>query len=140
MANRTENRSSVIGKEHGKAILFERLTPTLFCRKDDRLEEWEEWEVRSAFEGGAIDRGVRIKSQRFSNLVIAMPELSRFFGIIITLYYNDHPPPHFHVRYGKQKAIVSISPRTILQGELSNRTWNLVKEWALEHQAELLAN
>jgi Domain of unknown function (DUF4160) len=72
--------------------------------------------------------------------VIAMPELSRFFGIIITLYYNDHPPPHFHVRYGKQKAIVRISPLTILQGELSNRTWNLVKEWALEHQAELLAN
>ncbi len=69
-----------------------------------------------------------------------MPEISRFFGIIITLYYNDHPPPHFHVRYGKQKAIVSINPLTILKGELSNRTWNLVKEWALEHQAELLAN
>ena len=68
-----------------------------------------------------------------------MPEISRFFGII-TLYYNDHPPPHFHVRYGKQKAIVSINPLTILKGELSNRTWNLVKEWALEHQAELLAN
>ncbi len=69
-----------------------------------------------------------------------MPEISRFFGIIITLYYNDHPPPHFHVRYGKQKAIVSINPLTILKGELSNRTWTLVKEWALEHQAELLAN
>ena len=69
-----------------------------------------------------------------------MPEISRFFGIIITLYYNDHPPPHFHVRYGQQKAIVSINPLTILKGELSNRTWNLVKEWALEHQAELLAN
>ena len=69
-----------------------------------------------------------------------MPEISRFFGIIITLYYNDHPPPHFYVRYGKQKAIVGINPLTILTGELSNRTWNLVKEWALEHQAKLLAN
>lgn len=69
-----------------------------------------------------------------------MPEISRFFGIIITLYYNDHPPPHFYVRYGKQKAIVGINPLTILKGELSNRAWNLVKEWALEHQAELLAN
>jgi hypothetical protein len=41
--------------EYGKAILFERLTPTIFCRKDDRLEEWESWEGRSTFEGGAID-------------------------------------------------------------------------------------
>jgi hypothetical protein len=35
-----------------------------------------------------------------------MPEISRFFGIIITMHYNDHPPPHFHVRYGGQKAII----------------------------------
>jgi Domain of unknown function (DUF4160) len=69
-----------------------------------------------------------------------MPELSRFFGIIITLYYNDHPPPHFHVRYGKQKAIVGINPLILLKGELSTRTWNLVKEWAIEHQVELLEN
>jgi hypothetical protein len=69
-----------------------------------------------------------------------MPEISRFFGIIITLYYNDHPPPHFHVRYGQQKAIVDMQTLTILQGELSSRAFNLVKEWAIEHQAELLAN
>ena len=69
-----------------------------------------------------------------------MPEISRFFGIIITLYYNDHPLPHFYVRYGKQKAIVGINPLTILEGELSTRTWNLVREWALEHQVELLEN
>jgi Domain of unknown function (DUF4160) len=69
-----------------------------------------------------------------------MPEISRFFGIIITLYYNDHPPPHFHVRYGTQKAIVDIQTLKILQGNLSSRTFNLVKEWALEHQAELLDN
>jgi hypothetical protein len=69
-----------------------------------------------------------------------MPEISRFFGIIITLYYNDHPPPHFHVRYAHQKAIVDIQTLKILQGELSSRTYNLVKEWALEHQAELLEN
>ena len=53
---------------------------------------------------------------------------------------GDRPPPHFHVRYGKQKAIVGINPLTILKGELSTRTWNLVREWALEHQAELLEN
>jgi hypothetical protein len=34
-----------------------------------------------------------------------MPELCRFFGIIITMFYDDHAPPHFHVRYGEHKAI-----------------------------------
>jgi len=43
-----------------------------------------------------------------------MPELSRFFGIIISIYYNDHQPPHFHVRYGKQKPIISIVSLGIL--------------------------
>jgi hypothetical protein len=69
-----------------------------------------------------------------------MPEISRFFGIIVTLYYNDHPPPHFHVRYGNQKAIVDIHNLTVLQGYLSSRVLNLVKEWATEHQSELLEN
>jgi hypothetical protein len=48
-----------------------------------------------------------------------MPEISRFFGIIIAMYYNDHPPPHFHVRYGEQKAIIAIpslpSSKTMLK-------------------------
>jgi len=38
----------------------------------------------------------------------SMPEISRFFGIIITINYGDHPPPHFHVRYGGQKALIDI--------------------------------
>jgi hypothetical protein len=37
-----------------------------------------------------------------------MPEISRFFGIIIAMFYNDHPPPHFHVRYGGQRAVIAI--------------------------------
>lgn len=69
-----------------------------------------------------------------------MPELSRFFGIIITMYYNDHPPPHFHVRYGQQKAIVAIETLSILEGKLSSRVFGLVKEWASQHQEELLQN
>ena len=48
-----------------------------------------------------------------------MPELSRFFGIIITLYYQDHGPPHFHVRYGAQRALVAIDSLSVLAGELS---------------------
>lgn len=69
-----------------------------------------------------------------------MPEISRFFGIIIMIYYNDHPPPHFHVRYGQQKAIVDIRTLAILEGKLSSRVFGLVSEWAIAHQAELLAN
>ncbi len=66
-----------------------------------------------------------------------MPEVSRFFGIIISLFYNDHQPPHFHVRYGKQKAIVAIDSLTILGGNPSPRVMGLVVEWALLHQNEL---
>lgn len=66
-----------------------------------------------------------------------MPEISRFFGIIITMYYNEHPP-HFHVRYNNQKAIVSIQTLEILEGELTPRLFKLVTEWASMHQAELM--
>ncbi|MBW4690275.1 MAG: DUF4160 domain-containing protein [Lyngbya sp. HA4199-MV5] len=69
-----------------------------------------------------------------------MPEISRFFGIIIAMYYNDHPPPHFHVRYGQQKAIIEIQSLSILEGKLSPRVLGLVIEWASAHQAELLQN
>ncbi|XHX80762.1 MAG: DUF4160 domain-containing protein [Stenomitos frigidus ULC029] len=69
-----------------------------------------------------------------------MPEISRFFGIIIAMYYNDHPPPHFHVRYGQQKAIIEIQSLSILEGKLSPRALGLVIEWASAHQAELLQN
>lgn len=69
-----------------------------------------------------------------------MPELSRFLGIIITMYYNDHPPPHFHVRYNQQKAIIDIETLSILEGKLSPRILGLVVEWAAIHQAELMQN
>ena len=69
-----------------------------------------------------------------------MPEISRFFGIIIAMYYNDHPPPHFHVRYGQQKAIIAIQSLSILEGNLSPRVLGLVIEWAASHQAKLLQN
>ncbi len=69
-----------------------------------------------------------------------MPEISHFFGIIIAMYYNDHPPPHFHVRYGQQKAIIGIQSLAIMEGKLSPRALGLVIEWAASHQAELLRN
>jgi len=66
-----------------------------------------------------------------------MPEISRFFGIIIAMFYDDHAPPHFHVRYGEQKAIIAIDTLTILRGELAPRAYGLVMEWASLHQEEL---
>jgi len=69
-----------------------------------------------------------------------MPELARFFGMIISMYYNDHPPPHFHVRYGTQKAIIDIETLSLLAGELSPRVRGMVIEWATLHQTELLQN
>lgn len=69
-----------------------------------------------------------------------MPEISRFFGIVIAMFYNDHPPPHFHVRYGRQRAIVEISTLSVLEGSLSPRTLGMVVEWAAQHQGELSAN
>lgn len=69
-----------------------------------------------------------------------MPEVSSFYGIRITMYYNDHPPPHFHVRYGGQKAIVTIDSPTIWQGSLSQPQFNLVKRWAIENHKTLNDN
>ena len=67
-----------------------------------------------------------------------MPEVCRFFGIVIAMYYNDHAPPHFHARYGRQKAIVAIESLTVLAGRLQPRTLGLVMEWAAMHQPELM--
>ncbi|MEA5627247.1 DUF4160 domain-containing protein [Nostoc sp. UHCC 0251] len=69
-----------------------------------------------------------------------MPEICRFLGIIITMYYNDHPPPHFHVRYNKQKAIIDIETLSILEGKLTPRVLGLVIEWAAMHKSELREN
>lgn len=69
-----------------------------------------------------------------------MPEISRFFGIIIAMFYNDHPPPHFHVRYGGQRAVIAIEDLAILEGDLSPRVLGLVVEWAALHRTELLDN
>lgn len=69
-----------------------------------------------------------------------MPEISRFFGVVITMYYGDHQPPHFHVRYGEQRALIAIDTPSLLQGRLSPRTFGMVMEWAVAHQAELREN
>jgi len=69
-----------------------------------------------------------------------MPEISRFLGMIIAMFYNDHAPPHFHVRYGDFRASVGIDPPIVLEGRLPPRVLGLVTEWATLHREELLAD
>lgn len=69
-----------------------------------------------------------------------MPEISRFFGIIIRMYYDDHEPPHFHAIYGNSEVQVGIDPIMVLRGELPNRAASMVIEWAALHQVELKEN
>ncbi len=67
-----------------------------------------------------------------------MPELSRFFGIIIRMYYDDHPPPHFHAFYGDLEMQVGIDPITILNGRLPRRAVSIVVARSAIHKHELL--
>ena len=69
-----------------------------------------------------------------------MPTISIFYGIIIQMYWNDHAPQHFHVRYSEFRATVGIEPILLLTGALPRNAERLVLEWATEHQAELLEN
>lgn len=57
-----------------------------------------------------------------------MPEISRFLGMIVAMYYNDHPPPHFHVRYGEHQAIMGIEDAQVLGGALPPQVLGLVTE------------
>lgn len=67
-----------------------------------------------------------------------MPEISRFLGIIITMYFNEHNPPHFHARYGEHKAEIGIDTLSLIAGRLPPRVLGLAMEWAALHRAELL--
>ncbi len=67
-----------------------------------------------------------------------MPELSRFYGVVIRMFYRDHYPPHFHATYGDHEAIVDISTLAVIGGRLPPRAIGMVVEWASLHQDELL--
>ncbi len=69
-----------------------------------------------------------------------MPELSRFLGMIISIYFEDHNPPHFHVGYNEEEALISINDLSVLKGNLPPRVLGLAMEWAKLHQKELLEN
>lgn len=65
-----------------------------------------------------------------------MPEISRFFGIIIFINYNDHNPPHFHAWYGDYKITVTIDDG-IVDGKMPKRALKMIFEWMEIHKSEL---
>ena len=75
-----------------------------------------------------------------SRTVPAMPEICRFLGIIIRMFYRDHAPPHFHVEYSGDEALVAIDTLGVIEGRLPPRALGLVVEWAMMHRDELREN
>ena len=69
-----------------------------------------------------------------------MPEISRFFGIVIRMFYDDHAPPHFHATYGSSNVVIGLPDLLVLEGRLPPRALGLVMEWAALHREELLAD
>ena len=69
-----------------------------------------------------------------------MPEISRFFGISICMYYDDHAPPHFHAWYAGDQAEIEIQRLGVISGSLPPKALGLVMEWAALHQDELMVD
>lgn len=68
-----------------------------------------------------------------------MPIISRFFGIMIFMYWRDHSPPHFHARYQDDEVVIEIGSGQVT-GHMSGRALRLIEEWRQMHVAELLEN
>lgn len=68
-----------------------------------------------------------------------VPEICRFYGIVIRMFANDHAPPHFHAEYGGHDVAVTISDATIA-GDFPARARRMVLEWRAQHESELMAN
>jgi hypothetical protein len=69
-----------------------------------------------------------------------MPEISRFFGIVIQMYVGDHNPPHFHAVYAGQRAVFDIRTQEMIRGELPRHARANVVKWTRLHVDELLAD
>ncbi len=69
-----------------------------------------------------------------------MPEISRFLGIVIRMYFFDHDPPHFHAKYGDDEVQIRLAPLGVLNGQLPPHALALVLEWSRLHVSELHDN
>ena len=67
-----------------------------------------------------------------------MPEICRFYGIIIRMYFSDHNPPHFHAEYQGEQAEYNINTLEVIAGKIPKRANALVLEWASIHRKELI--
>lgn len=72
----------------------------------------------------------------FDNMSL-MPIISRFFGIIIYIYWRDHSPPHFHAKYGGEEVAIEIEAGKVT-GSIPNRALTMIQEWRELHKGELL--
>ena len=86
-----------------------------------------------------VTRRTVVRSRNGVESRVAMPEVSRFFGVVIRMHFNDHDPAHFHAVYGDAEALVEIGTLMVLRGWLPRRALALVLEWAALHRAELKA-
>jgi hypothetical protein len=68
---------------------------------------------------------------------LTVPEITSFYGIRITMYYNDHLPPHFHAEYGDDEILIEINTLNIYAGEIPRRALRFTLEWATQNQTAL---
>ena len=66
-----------------------------------------------------------------------MPEVARFYGIVVKMFFGDHPPPHFHAVYGEHVGLFNIDTLEMIEGDLPNRAKSLIVEWAHLHKEAL---
>lgn len=69
-----------------------------------------------------------------------MPEICRFFGIVIRMFFDEHGPPHFHAVYGRHRVSIAIRGPSVLSGSLPARALGMALEWAALHREELQEN
>ncbi|MBF0201900.1 MAG: DUF4160 domain-containing protein [Desulfamplus sp.] len=69
-----------------------------------------------------------------------MPIVSRFFGILIALYWEDHAPPHFHAKYSEDEAMIDIRSGEVIRGSMPRRALSMINEWRQLHESDLLSN
>lgn len=96
------------------------------------------WRVRLAV--NILKPGASSRTAEPTDTIEPMPEISRFFGIVITIYYKEHGLPHFHAKYSGQTGVFSIGELKLIEGALPKRVIALVLEWAFEHRDELMQN
>lgn len=67
-----------------------------------------------------------------------MPEISRFYGLVVRMFFQDHAPPHVHIEYGSEEGVYDIRTGNLMDGKLPPKALGLAAEWLALHQDELL--